>query len=75
MRKGNIKAFVAKFSSGHASVAQRRGSARLPLKVLFSNSIPKMLGNEKRVYGIVRPTIEQNLQENVDKQVRKILEA
>lgn len=75
LRKGNIKAFVAKFSSGHASVAQRRGSARLPLKVLFSNSIPKMLGNEKRVYGIVRPTIEQNLQENVDKQVRKILEA
>lgn len=75
LQKGNIKAFVAKFSSGHASVAQRRGSARLPLKVLFSNSIPKMLGNEKRVYGIVRPTIEQNLQENVDKQVRKILEA
>lgn len=75
LQKGNIKAFVAKFSSGHASVAQRRGSARLPLKVLFSNSIPKMLGNEKRVYGIVRPMIEQNLQENVDKQVRKILEA
>lgn len=75
LQKGNIKAFVAKFSSGHASVAQRRGSARLPLKVLFSNSIPKMLGNEKRVYGIVRPTIEQNLQENVDKQVRKFLEA
>lgn len=75
LQKGNIKAFVAKFASGHASVAQRRGSARLPLKVLFSNSIPKMLGNEKRVYGVVRPTIEQNLQENIDKQVRKILEA
>lgn len=75
LQKGNIKAFVAKFASGHASVAQRRGSAQLPLKVLFSNSIPKMLGNEKRVYGVVRPTIEQNLQENIDKQVRKILEA
>lgn len=75
LQKGNIKAFVAKFSSGHVSVAQRRGSARLPLKVLFSNSIPKMLGNEKRVYGVVRPTIEENLQENVNKQVRKILEA
>lgn len=75
LQKGNIKAFVAKFASGHASVAQRRGNARLPLKVLFSNSIPKMLGNEKRVYGVVRPTIEQNLQENIDKQVRKILEA
>ena len=75
LQKGDIKAFVAKFSSGHASVAQRRGSARLPVKVLFSNSIPKMLGNEKRVYGVVRPSIEEHLQENVDKQVRKILEA
>lgn len=75
LQKGDIKAFVAKFASGHASVAQRRGSARLPLKVLYSNSIPKMLGNEKRVYGVVRPNISKNLQENVDKQVRKILEA
>lgn len=75
LQKGDIKAFVAKFASGHASVAQRRGRSRLPLKVLYSNSIPKMLGNEKRVYGVVRPNISKNLQENVDKQVRKILEA
>ena len=75
LEKGGIKAFVTKFGSGHASVAQRRGSSRLPLKVLFSNSIPKMIGNEKRVYGIVEPTIQQNLQANIDKQVRKILEA
>lgn len=75
LQKGDIKAFVAKFKSGHASVAQRRGSSRLPIKKLFSNSIPKMIGNEKRVYGIVRPTIEDNLQENIDKQVQKILGA
>lgn len=75
LEKGGIKAFVTKFGSGHASVAQRRGSSRLPLKVLFSNSIPKMIGNEKRVYGIVEPTIQENLQANIDKQVRKILEA
>ena len=75
LEKGGIKAFVSKFGSGHASVVQRRGSSRLPIKVLFSNSIPKMIGNEKRVYGIVEPTIQQNLQANIDKQVRKILEA
>lgn len=75
LQKGGIKAFVTKFRSGHASVAQRRGSARLPIKVLFSNSIPKMLGNEKKVYKVVKPTIEQNLQDNINKQVKKILEA
>ncbi len=75
LQKGDIKAFVTKFTSDHASVAQRRGASRLPVKVLFSNSIPKMLGNERRVYGIVRPSIEQHLRENVEKQVRKVLEA
>jgi 3-deoxy-D-arabino-heptulosonate 7-phosphate (DAHP) synthase len=75
LQKGNIKAFVAKFSSGHATVAQRQGSARLPIKTLYSNSIPKMIGNEKRVYGVVKPNIESNLRENINKQVRKILEA
>jgi hypothetical protein len=34
-----------------------------------------MIGNEKRVYGVVKPNIESNLQENINKQVRKILEA
>lgn len=37
--------------------------------------VPKMLGNERLVYGIVRPSIEQHLRENVEKQVRKVLEA
>lgn len=75
LQKGDIKAFVSKFASGHASVAQRRGRERLPLKVLYSNSIPKMLGNEKRVFKVVKPNINKHLQENIDKQVRKILEA
>lgn len=75
LQKGDIKAFVSNFASGHSSVAQRRGPERLPLKVLYSNSIPKMLGNEKRVFKVVKPNIDKNLQENIDKQVRKILEA
>lgn len=75
LQKGDIKAFVSKFASGHASVAQRWGRERLPLKVLYSNSIPKMLGNEKRVFKVVKPNINKHLQENIDKQVRKILEA
>ncbi len=73
LAKGNVKAFVAKFGSGHGSVAQRRGKGRLPLKVLYSNSIPKMLGSEKRVYGIVKPDINNNLKKNVNIQIKKLV--
>lgn len=73
LQRGNVKAFVTRFKSEHISVVQRRGRERYPLKVLHSNSIPTMIGNERRVYGIVRPHINKNLQENIDKQVKKIL--
>jgi len=73
LQKGNLKAFIVKFSSGHASVAQRQGSGRLPIKKLMSSSIPKMVGSQKRVYGIIKPEIYSNLQNNINKQVAKIL--
>lgn len=73
--KGDIKAFVAKFSNGHVSVLQRKGKKRLPVKKLLSPSIPKMLGNEKRVYKIVKPTINKNLRANINKHIRKVLGA
>ena len=56
------------------AVAQRRGSERKPIKAFSANSIPVMLGNEKRVYGVVKPHIKENLKRNVQAQVRKILE-
>lgn len=74
LEMGGLKAFVTKFSSGHVAVAQRRGAARLPIKSFSANSIPVMLGNEKRVYGIVKPHIKDNLKRNVQAQVTKILE-
>lgn len=73
LQKGNLKAFIAKFGSGHTSVVQRKGASRLPLKKLLSPSIPTMVGNEAKVYGIVRPNIEDNLQKNIQKQIDKIL--
>lgn len=66
--KGNIKAFVA-----FGQVAQRQGKNRLPIKVLSSNSIPKMLGNEKRVYGIVKPQIKSDLKKNIDAQIKEVV--
>lgn len=66
--KGNIKAFV-----GFKQVAQRQGKSRLPIKVLHSNSIPKMIGSEKRVYGIVKPQIKSDLKKNIDAQIKEVV--
>lgn len=82
-RTGN-KAFVVSFTKGgknhdvqnkkaHNSIMQRRGKARLPIKTFYSPSDPIMVENEAKVYGVVRPTIEQNLKKNIQKQIDKIL--
>lgn len=71
--KGDIKAFVAQMGNKHVGVMQRKGKERLPIKGLYSNSIPKMIGNEKRVYGIIKPEIGSDLQEAVNKQIQKVL--
>lgn len=73
LQKGDLKAFVTKFKSGHVSVVQRRGDKRLPLKIFYSTSIPKMLGNENTVYGIVEPDIQKNLQKNLEKYISQAL--
>lgn len=73
LQKGDLKAFITKFGSGHVSVVQRKTSARLPVKKLLSPSIPTMIGNEAKVYGVVKPNIQKNLQKNIQKQIDKIL--
>lgn len=59
----------------HVAVAKYVGGkdSRLKIQKKFSVSSPIMIGNERRVYGIVEPNIIKNLQSNVDKQVNKIL--
>lgn len=69
------KAFLTKFKNGHVSVVQRRTKERFPLKKLLSNSIPKMIGSQERVYGIVEPGIYDNLMANVQAEIRKVLKA
>lgn len=69
------KAFLAKFSNGHISVVQRTTESRYPLKKLLSNSIPKMVGNEKRVFGIVEPDIYNNLMANIQAEIGRVLKA
>ena len=59
----------------HVAVAKYIGGkdSRLKIQKKFSVSSPIMIGNERKVYGIVEPNIIKNLQDNVDKQVHKIL--
>ena len=65
-------AFVARFKSGHITLAQRLGKERLPIKTLYSQSIPQMIGDEKRVYNIVSPEIEKLLYKNIQAGIAKI---
>ncbi len=52
---------------------QRRGKERYPIKPLKSLSIPKAVGSERRVYGVVKPLIMKNLKQNVRTQVQKVV--
>jgi Prophage minor tail protein Z (GPZ). len=77
---GGNKAFIIRFKSGHISVAQRVPGKRMKsnpqkefVKKLLSPSIPKMIGNEKKVYGIVRPRIEEDIQNSINKHLKRIL--
>lgn len=67
--KGGIKAFIG--PNGH--IFQREGAARKPIKRISSNSIPKMIGSERHVYGIERPHINQNLNKYMEQQIALIV--
>lgn len=71
--KGDLKAFLVKFQSGHVTIAQRKGESRFPTKKLLSNSIPKMVGNQDKVYGVVEPHIYSNLMDNIMKEISKVV--
>lgn len=60
------KAFLVRFKSGHVTLVERTGKARLPVKTLYSLSVPAMMG-AKRVYGILRPEIGAVLEKQVER--------
>lgn len=80
---GSLKAFIVKFTntsksgktSSHVSVAQRKGKARFPIKKLLSNSIPKMIGSQDRVFGVIEPEIYDNLMDNIKKEIDKVVKS
>ena len=60
------KAFLVRFKSGHVTLVERAGKARLPVKTMYSPSVPAMMG-AKRVYGILRPEIGAVLEKQVER--------
>lgn len=72
--KGNIRAFGAQFSSGHETIAQRVGAARLPVKTLLGPSIPHMVGNEKVMGEDIQERTMAMLQEQINKRIITALE-
>lgn len=72
--RDQVKAFIVKFQSGHVTLAQRKGEARLPIETKFSVSNPQMVGS-KRVYQLLRPDIgamlEAEIERQIDRQLRK----
>ena len=74
LEKNGIKAFVTRFRNGHVSVAQRRTKKRLPIKVLFSTSIPHMIGNEEKVMEVIMPDIQRVYGDEVSAQMKKIID-
>lgn len=83
-----LKAFVVKYHSGHTAVVRRdppgrytkgisdrrrTGGDTTKLKEFYSPSIPRMIGNEAKVYGIVKPKIQESLKKYISKETNRIL--
>lgn len=68
LEKGDLKAFVTRFASGHVAIVQRKGPERLPVKKLLSPAVPHMLGNDivrakatAMAYDILQAEIEKHI--------------
>lgn len=79
VKSGSLKVIegpqkIKAFRGLNSLIWQRQSEERLPIKPLYSNSPPVMVGNDK-VLNTVTPTINKTLKDNVNKQVKRILEA
>lgn len=72
-----LKWFVANMGSGHKGIFQRNeGKKRGDKKEISEKmglSIPQMIGSERHVYGIVKPYIQSDLKEAVNRHVMRAL--
>ncbi len=64
---------IGAFRAMGGNIFQREGRSRLPIKKLFSNSVPVMIGSEKRVYGLEKNNINRDLKKNIETQIGLML--
>ncbi len=66
-----------KTAKGRAARQEKwgRGADMTQIKKLLSISAPKMIGDEKKVYGVLRPEIYANLAKNIQKEINKVVSA
>ena len=64
---------IGAFRGPGSHIFQREGRSRLPIKKLFSNSIPVMIGSEKRVYGLEKENINNDLKKNIEAQIKLLI--
>ena len=64
-----------KSASGRSKRQEKYGryADMTQIKKLLSVSAPKMIGDEKRVLGILRPKIYDNLMDNIQKEINKVV--
>ncbi|MBQ9699494.1 MAG: hypothetical protein IJV71_02630 [Lachnospiraceae bacterium] len=78
--RDKYKAFVAKYQSGHITIAQRVPGKRMKskpqkefVKTLLSPSVPTMMGNEKGVFGVVQPQMHDMLVKHIASRIERHL--
>ena len=84
----DLKAFMQtvknKNGSGHTGIFRRMtqeerqksiSEKKNPIKQLYAPSIPQMTGNEKKVYSVVQPFIVEDLRNNLEKHITKVMES
>lgn len=64
---------IGAFRGPGSHIFQREGRSRLPIKKLFSNSVPVMIGSERRVYGLEKENINGDLKKNIEAQINLML--
>ncbi len=81
LQSGDLKAFIVRFSNGHLTVAQRTGKIKAgatsrfteQCKILFSPSIPSMVGSEENVYGPLKIQIKEIYRQQCLLEINKII--
>lgn len=72
-----IKAFKISGGQGAGLIAQRKTKARKPIKVLRSNSVPKMLEKvyegERGMKGALEPVISKSLHDAINAEIAKLI--